>query len=48
MKKSAERLYNAIHGSELYIVPKMKHGELSLVHAEKYICLIRSFMKCTD
>jgi pimeloyl-ACP methyl ester carboxylesterase len=48
MKKSAERLHNAIHGSELYIAPNMKHGELSLVHAENYIRLIRSFMKCTD
>jgi pimeloyl-ACP methyl ester carboxylesterase len=45
MKKSAQRLYHVIPGSKLYVAPKMKHGEISLVHPEKYIKLIVSFFK---
>ncbi|MDD3223886.1 MAG: alpha/beta hydrolase [Clostridium sp.] len=41
MKKSAQRLHKAISGSELYIAPKMKHGEISLMYPEKYIELIK-------
>ena len=41
MKKSAQRLHDAIPGSELYIAPKMKHGEISLMYPQKYIELIK-------
>lgn len=37
MKKSASLLHSALKGSSLYIVPKMKHGELSLVYPNQYI-----------
>ncbi|MEG2090892.1 alpha/beta hydrolase [Niameybacter sp.] len=37
MKKSATLLHNTLNGSSLYIVPKMKHGELSLVYPNQYI-----------
>ena len=43
MKKSAQRLHDAIGGSELYIAPKMKHGEISLRYPQKYIELMKSF-----
>lgn len=42
MKKSAYKLHESIKGSELLIAPHMKHGELSLVHTEKYIELIKA------
>jgi pimeloyl-ACP methyl ester carboxylesterase len=45
MKKSAKRLHDAIPGSELHIAPKMKHGEISLMYPEKYIELIKSFLR---
>lgn len=35
--KSAHKLHEAIAGSELYIAPGLKHGELSLVHPEEYV-----------
>ena len=41
MKKSAKRLHETVQGSELYIAPAMKHGELSLVYPEKYIALLK-------
>jgi pimeloyl-ACP methyl ester carboxylesterase len=43
MKKSAQRLHEAIKDSELYIAPAMRHGELSLVHPKKYVELLKSF-----
>lgn len=43
MKKSAQRLHDAIRGSELYIAPKMKHGEISLMYPQKYVELIKLF-----
>lgn len=47
IKKSARRLHEVIKGSELYIAPAMKHGELSLMYPEKYVELIKSFFaKC--
>lgn len=46
MKKSAQRLHDEIRGSELYIAPKMKHGEISLMYPQKYVELIKLlFMK---
>ena len=44
MKKSAKKLYHTIQGSELYIAPKMKHGEISLQYPEKYVALLKSFL----
>ncbi|HWR18954.1 MAG TPA: alpha/beta hydrolase [Clostridia bacterium] len=41
MRKSAKRLHETIQGSELYIAPAMKHGELSLVNPEKYVALLK-------
>lgn len=43
MRKSAQRLHEAIADSELYIAPAMRHGELSLLYPEKYVALIKSF-----
>jgi len=43
MQKSAQRLHDAIPGSELYIATKMKHGEISLMYPQKYIELIKLF-----
>lgn len=44
MKKSAQRLHKTIMGSDLYIVPNMKHGEISLKYPEKYIELLKKFL----
>jgi pimeloyl-ACP methyl ester carboxylesterase len=44
MKKSAQTLHEVIYGSELYIAPNMKHGEISLKYHEKYIELIRNLI----
>ena len=44
MKKSAFKLHNAIVGSELYIAPSLKHGELSLKYSDRYIDLIKTFI----
>ena len=41
MRKSAEILCNAIPNSQLYIAPKMKHGELSLTRPELYVERLR-------
>ena len=41
MRKSANRLNEVIVGSELYILPDMGHGEISLLHPELYVELIR-------
>ncbi len=43
MKKSAQRLHQAIKDSEIYIAPEMKHGELSLMHSAQYVELLKSF-----
>lgn len=42
MKKSAKRLHDAIANSELYVAPKMGHGEISLAHWERYVELLKS------
>ncbi len=47
MKKSADKLYDSISGSQLFIAAGMKHGELSLVHTEEFIALVRDlFNNC--
>lgn len=43
MKKSAEKLSNAIPGSKLYIAKDLKHGELSLAHPKEYVDIIENF-----
>lgn len=43
MKKSAYLLHESIKDSDLYIAEGMKHGEISLVHTQKYVKLIKSF-----
>lgn len=40
MKKSAKALHEAIPNSELQIIEKMGHGEISLVHATEYVKLL--------
>lgn len=44
IKKSGKRLHEAIAGSQLYIAPNMRHGEISLLHPEKYAELVGSFL----
>jgi pimeloyl-ACP methyl ester carboxylesterase len=44
MKKSANRLHDTIAGSELFIIPNMGHGEISLLHPKKYVELIYTFI----
>ena len=43
MKRSAQMLHTAIPQAERYVAPAMKHGELSLLHPEKYVMLLRAF-----
>lgn len=44
MRKSAQRLNEVIKESQLYIAPAMKHGEMSLMHPEKYVELVKRFL----
>lgn len=43
LKKSATKLHQTIPHSKLYTAPKMKHGEMSLVHSERYVELLKEF-----
>ena len=43
MRKSGQKLHEAIENSQLYISPGMGHGELSLVYPDKYTALVKSF-----
>lgn len=43
IKKSARLLHDTIPGSDLYIAPGMKHGEMSLLYTTKYVDLLKSF-----
>jgi pimeloyl-ACP methyl ester carboxylesterase len=45
MKESAELLHRTIPKSQLYIAKNMKHGQLSLVHTEQYINLLKNFFE---
>jgi len=47
MKKSAKTLHEMIENSQLYIMKKMGHGEISLVHHEEYLKLIKSLFNQT-
>lgn len=42
MRKSAIKLHETIAGSILYVAPAMKHGEISLVHCDDYIRLLKT------
>jgi len=41
MKKSARKLFETIPGSELYVAPGMKHGEISLKCTQMYLDLLK-------
>lgn len=45
MRKSAEMLHSKIPESRLYIVPKLKHGELSLVYQQRYVECLTGFFE---
>lgn len=45
MKKSAQKLHEAIIGSKLYTAPSMGHGEFSIMHSADYVELIGKFLK---
>lgn len=45
MKKSAEKLNNAISGSQLYVAENLKHGALSLARPKEYAGIIENFFK---
>ena len=45
MKQSAKLLHQAVEGSSLYIAPKMKHGELSLVYPTQYCEKLEEWFK---
>ncbi len=43
IKKSCEILHKTIQGSKLIVIPKMKHGEISLRYPDKYVGIIITF-----
>ena len=45
MKKSATLLNSKIKNSQLKILSNYGHGELSLVHPEEYVKMLRDFIK---
>ncbi len=45
MKKSARKLQSSIAGSQLYIAPNLKHGELSLAHPAEYIKRLKALFE---
>lgn len=45
MRKSAKILHDKLIDSQLYIANGMQHGEISLIYYDKYLALIKSFMK---
>jgi pimeloyl-ACP methyl ester carboxylesterase len=44
MLKSANQLNENIHNSELYIAKGMGHGEISLVHYEQFVKVVKKFI----
>jgi len=44
MQKSANKLYEEISNSELYVADNKGHGEMSLVNLELYLELIKKFL----
>lgn len=47
MKKSAKLLHDTIKGSSLKVIEKSGHGEISLIHTDRYIDLIKCFFENT-
>lgn len=45
MKKSATLLHDTIKGSFLEVIEKSGHGEISLVHPDKYLDLLQHFFE---
>ena len=45
MRRSARRLHEAMPGSALYVLPGMKHGELSLAHPDAYARIVRETLR---
>lgn len=45
MKKSAKLLNDTINGSTLKIIKNSAHGEISLVHSDKYLELLMTFFR---
>lgn len=45
MKKSAKLLNDTINGSTLKIIKNSAHGEISLVHPDKYLELVMNFLQ---
>jgi len=43
MKKSAQLLHEKIPDNELMVLPKMGHGELSMVHPAEYVKILEKF-----
>lgn len=43
MKRSANLLHDTIKGSSLNVIERSGHGEISLIHPEKYINLLQHF-----
>lgn len=48
MKKSANLLHDTIKGSSLKVIEKGGHGEISLVHTDRYIDLLQCFFAFTS
>lgn len=48
MKRSALAIHRCIEGSTLVTMPKMGHGELSLVHTEKFLERVGKFLNSGD
>ncbi len=48
MKKSATLLHNTINNSFLKIIEKSGHGEISLLHPDKYLDLLHNFQHLSD
>jgi pimeloyl-ACP methyl ester carboxylesterase len=47
MKKSAKLLHDTIKGSSLKVIEKSGHGEISLIHTDRYIDLLQRFFANT-
>lgn len=43
MKKSAKLLHETIKNSSLKVIEKCGHGEISLIHTDRYIDLLQRF-----
>jgi pimeloyl-ACP methyl ester carboxylesterase len=48
MKRSAIMIQNTIPGSELKIIPNMKHGEFSMAYPHEFASMLRDFFAATE